>query len=116
LPFEDILVAVVISYRSQDAAIRGQGDGPEGGTVEHQARNELGDQVLRVRGRASIATDHQLAAGLQGIRGDAGGFHNSGVDSLIVEHPRNGRDRLAELLLDQIFDGLLLSAHPITAA
>jgi hypothetical protein len=38
------------------------------------------------------------------------------VDSLIVEHPRNGRDRLAELLLDQIFDGLLLSAHPITAA
>src|ERR1035438_621106 len=104
LPFEDILVAVVVSYGSQDAAIRGEGGGPEGGTVEHQARNELGDQVLRIRGRASIAADHQLAAGLQGIRGDAGGFHDGGVDSLIVEHPGNGRDRLAKLLLDHIFE------------
>ena len=66
LPFEDILVAVIISYRGQDAGVGGEGDGPQGRAVDDQARNELGHQVLSVRGRSPIAADHQLVAGASG--------------------------------------------------
>jgi len=112
LPLEYIVVAVIIPDRGKDAAIGRECDCAQGGAIYGQARDEFGDEMLRVGGGASVAADHQLAAGLHGLGGQLASLEDGFMDGFVVEHGGESVDGLAELLLDKVFDDELQSEFP----
>ena len=102
LALEDVVVGVVVADGGEDAGVGGEGDGAEGRAVDGEAGDELGDEVLGVGGGASVAADHELAAGLHGVGGDLAGLDDGGVDGVVVEDRGHGGDGLLELVLDEV--------------
>ena len=62
LPFEHVVVAVVVADGGEDTGVGGQRDGAQGRTIHRQPRDELRYQMLRVGGRAAVAAYQQLCA------------------------------------------------------
>jgi hypothetical protein len=112
LPLEHIVVAVIIPDRGKDAAIGREGDRAEGGAVYGQTGDEFGDEMLRVGGGASVAADHQFAAGLHGLGGQLASLEDGFMDGLVVEHGSDRGDGLCELFPDEVFDDGLQSELP----
>ncbi len=105
LALEDVVEGVVVADGGEDAAVGGEGDGAEGGAVDGEACDELGDEVLGVGGGATVAADEELVAGLHGVGGDAGGFDDGGVEGVVVEDFGHGVDGLGELAADDVDHG-----------
>ncbi len=100
LALEDVVVGVVVADGGEDAGVGRQRYRAECWPIHGEAGDELGDEVLGVGGGATVAADHELAAGLQGVGGDAAGFDDGGVDGLVVEDGGHGGDGLLELVVD----------------
>ena len=108
LTLEDVIEGVVVADGGEDAGVGGEGDGAEGGAVDGEAGDELGDKVLGIGGRATVATDEEFAAGLHGVGGEAGGFDDRGMDGFVVEDTRHGVDGLGELAANDVDHGAWL--------
>ena len=80
LALEDVVVGVVVADGGEDGGVGGEGDGAQGGAIDGEAGDEFGDEVLGVGGRAAVAADHELAAGLHGLCGELAGLDDGGVD------------------------------------
>ncbi len=57
---EDVVEAVVVADGGEDGAVGGEGDGAEGGAVDGEADDELGDDVLGVRGEPPLPQTRSL--------------------------------------------------------
>ena len=79
--------------------------GAQGGAVDREARDEFGDEVLRVGRGAAVAADHEFLAGLHGLGGELAGFDDGGMDRFVVEDLGEGVEGLLELAADEIGHG-----------
>ena len=99
---EDLVESKVVGAGGEDGGVGGEGDGAEGRAVVGEADDELGDEVLGVGGRASVAGDEELVAGLHRAGGEFG-YGDEGVgDFFVGEDGLQGGDGLGELLLYQV--------------
>ena len=74
-----MLVPVVVADRGDHTRIGGESDSRERPALAFETPDELGDQMLCVRGAASVAKREHLPAGhdgtTDGIRGRGDAFH-----------------------------------------
>jgi len=99
---EEVVEAVVVACGGEDRRVGGEGDGAEGRAVDGEADDELGDEVLRVGGGATVAGDEELVAGFHGLGGELGDGDESFGDGFVGEDGLHGGDGLSELLLNQV--------------
>jgi hypothetical protein len=97
---EDLVEAEVVGAGGENGGVGGEGDGAQGGAVVGEADDELGDEMLGVRGGASVAGDEELAAGLHGAGGEFGDGDEGVGDCFVGKNGLHGGDGLSELLLD----------------
>ena len=102
---EEVVEAVVVACGGEDRRVGGEGDGAEGRAVDGEADDELGDEVLRVGGGATVAGDEELVAGFHGLGGELGDGDESFGDGFVGEDGLHGGDGLSELLLYQVLHG-----------
>jgi len=62
---EDLIESEVVADRGERGGVGGERDRGNGRAVADVAHGELGREVLRVRGTAAIAEEHQLAAAFE---------------------------------------------------
>ncbi len=105
LALEDVVEGVVVADGGEDTGVGGEGNGAEGGTVDGEAGDELGDEVLGVGGGATVAADEEFVAGLHGVGGEAGGGDDGGMDAFVAEDAGHGGDGLGELAFDEVGHG-----------
>jgi hypothetical protein len=103
---EEVVEAVVVAGGGEDRCVGGEGDGAEGGAVDGEADDELGDKVLCVGGGATVAGDEEFVAGLHGLCCEFGDGDESMDDGFVGEDGLHGGDGLSELLLYQLLHEL----------
>ena len=103
LPCEHLGKAVVIADRGEHGAVGGERDRRQRAAVELEAREELGGDVLGVRGAAAVAGEQHLAAGAKRT-GDAVGDRRKRAAQLrIVSGAFQHRARIAQITGDGLF-------------
>ena len=78
-----------------------------GRPVDREAGDELGHEVLRVGGRASVAADEQLFTGGHGFGSQLADGMHGGVESFVVVDELHHGDGLGKLLADEVFHKVL---------
>jgi hypothetical protein len=83
---EDGFVAEIVAGGSEDGGVGSEGYRAECWTIDSEADDELGDEVLGVRGGATVAGDEELVAFLHGFGGEFSDGDDGFYDVLIGEY------------------------------
>ena len=122
LALEDLLDADVVGDRGQDRRVLGQVDGGPGRPPACSVVAEVGDDVHRVGGRATVAEREQLAAGLEAAAQRGCGPVEDRRVAVQRRFPeladllRLEQDRAAHVVEDGVEIGLLLGEERIEEA
>src|SRR5690606_29143419 len=110
---EDVVVAVVVADRGEDAAVGGERDGGQSRAIVVEPAHQLPGPVLGVGRAAAVAGDQQAVATAQRVRAQPDRGHDAVGDGGIGGHRLEVGDGLAELCGDHVPHGTLQATAPV---